>query len=231
MNSWWGHRLADAMAELIEHGRLSRGRALARTGCVLSRHVAAGRVTGAVQGSAARPYAVSFLLTPLIDADAARVAALLAERPELLAALVAGELPTELGEPQHGLFPRFVDELDFECTCPDWGWPCKHAAALVHVLVEDVDARPQTLLALRGVEVDPLLGVETPVDDEAALADSLPAYWSPRAALVPPPVRFRPAIDELDEGLLRSALRCAGGGSAADEDAVAWLRDCYRRLG
>jgi len=141
------------------------------------------------------------------------------------------ELPTELGEPQHGLFPRFVDELDFECTCPDWGWPCKHAAALVHVLVEDVDARPQTLLALRGVDVDPLLGVATPVDDEAALADSLPAYWSPRAALVPPPVRFRPAIDELDEGLLRSALRCAGGGSAADKDAVAWLRDCYRRLG
>lgn len=230
MSTWWGQRLADAVEELIDPGRLLRGRTLARTGSVLSMTVEPGRVSGQVQGSEVRPYVASFLLAPLLDADAAAVVALLEREPDLVAAMVAGELPNELGEPAHGLFPRFADELDFECTCPDWGWPCKHAAALVHVLVEGIDAQPQTLLTLRGVDVAPLLGLQSAAEPEPELNDHLADYFTPRATLAPPRVQHRPALDDLDAELLRATLRSAGGGTEAAEDAVAWLREAYGRL-
>lgn len=228
--SWWGQRLSDAVEELIDEGRLQRGRTLARTGSVLSMTVEPGRVSGQVQGSEVRPYVASFLLAPLLDADAAAVVALLEAEPDLVAAMVAGELPPELGEPEHGLFPRYADELDFECSCPDWGWPCKHAAALVHVLVEGIDAQPQTLLALRGIDVQPLLGLQSAAEPEEALGDHLADYFAPRASLTAPAVKYRPALEDLDAELLRVAFRSAGGGTEAAEDAVAWLRDAYGRL-
>jgi len=230
VSTWWGQRLGDAVAELIDPGRLVRGRTLARTGSVLSLHVQAGRVTGAVQGSQARPYTAAFLLAPLVDADATRIAELFAADANLLAQLVTGQLPDQFGSPQHGLFPRFADELDFECTCPDWGWPCKHAAALVHVLVDGIDAQPQILLQLRGVDLSPTLGWQSVVETEVPLGEAMVDYWDPRGELVAPPVRFRPALDDLDSGVLRAALRSAGGPESA-EAALRWLREAYRRLG
>lgn len=233
--SWWAERLDDAVAELIDSGRLTRGRTLARTGAVLSMTVEPGRVRGQVQGTEVRPYTASFLLAPLRDDDAARVLTLLRDGPELVGQIVAGQMPEVLGDDVHGLFPRFADELDFECTCPDWGWPCKHAAALVQVLVQGIEAQPQTLLELRGVDVAPLLGTaaadEGPPELRAGAAgDVLAHYWEPAEELTAPQVRFRPAIDDLDADLLRAALRSTGGGAEAADDALAWLREAYDRL-
>jgi len=50
-------------------------------------------------------------------------------------------------------------------------------------------------------------------------------FYDPAGPIAVPPVNFRPAIDELDDDLLSRAL-----GSEARE-AIAYLRDCYRRLG
>lgn len=50
-------------------------------------------------------------------------------------------------------------------------------------------------------------------------------YFRPAGRLGVPPVKFRPAIDELDDDLLTRAL---GPGA---REAIAYLRDCYRRLG
>jgi len=230
VSTWWGQRLADAVAQLIDPGRLARGRTLAHTGSVLSLHVQAGRVTGAVQGSQDRPYTAAFLLAPLVDTDATRIAELFADA-NLLAQLVTGQLPEQFGSPRHGLFPRFADELDFECTCPDWGWPCKHAAALVYVLIDGIDAQPHTLLQLRGVDLSPALGWQSAVDTEVPLGAAVVDYWQPRGTLISPPVHFRPALDDLDSGVLRVALRSAGGGPESAEAALQWLREAYRRLG
>ncbi|WP_127784352.1 hypothetical protein [Rhodococcus sp. X156] len=60
-----------------------------------------------------------------------------------------------------------------------------------------------------------------PLDTD--LADCLDRYYQPSARVPVPPVRFRPVVDELDPALLRTAL--------GSDRAVAYLRDCYRRLG
>jgi hypothetical protein len=59
-----------------------------------------------------------------------------------------------------------------------------------------------------------------PVDPD--LADCLDHFYVPSAKVLTPRVKFRPAIDELDSDLLRAEL---------GDSAVAYLRDCYRRLG
>src|SRR5207245_7915175 len=41
-------------------------------------------------------------------------------------------------------------ELDPDCSCPDWGYPCKHAAALCYAITASIDADPFVLFALRG---------------------------------------------------------------------------------
>ncbi len=61
--------------------------------------------------------------------------------------------------------------------------------------------------------------------NDPELDDCLDRFYDPAGHVAVPPVKFRPAIDELDDDLLRRAL---GPGA---QGAVAYLRDCYRRLG
>jgi hypothetical protein len=40
--------------------------------------------------------------------------------------------------------------LSPDCSCPDWGWPCKHASALCYQIGALLDVDPFVLLLLRG---------------------------------------------------------------------------------
>ncbi len=64
---------------------------------------------------------------------------------------------------------------------------------------------------------------------DPALADCIGHFYAPNAKVVAPPVKYRPAMDELDDNLLRWALERTAG--ADTDEVVAYLRDCYRRLG
>ncbi len=70
-----------------------------------------------------------------------------------LAALLDGEMPAQLVDAarQAGvpLLPQ-PTELDPDCSCPDWGYPCKHAAALCYAIAATIDTDPFVLFALRG---------------------------------------------------------------------------------
>lgn len=39
------------------------------------------------------------------------------------------------------------------CTCPDWAVPCKHIAAAIYKLSEEIDANPFLLFTLRGIDL------------------------------------------------------------------------------
>ena len=54
--------------------------------------------------------------------------------------------------PEKGLFPS-PDEIGLSCTCPDWADMCKHAAAVLYGVGARLDARPELLFALRGVDM------------------------------------------------------------------------------
>ena len=44
------------------------------------------------------------------------------------------------------------------CSCPDWAVPCKHLAAVIYLLSQQIDADPFLVFSLRGIDLPGLLG-------------------------------------------------------------------------
>jgi uncharacterized Zn finger protein len=158
---WWSRRFIGVLESYGMSGRLARGRSYARAGQVLDFELSQGKVTARVQGSRVRPYQVRIGVLPLTTAQWRRVLQKLASQALFRAKLLAGEMPHEIeevfGECGTPLFPRSAADLDMHCSCPDWGVPCKHLAAVCYVLAEEFDRDPFAMLAWRGKGRDELL--------------------------------------------------------------------------
>jgi uncharacterized Zn finger protein len=158
---WWSRRFIAVLESYGMSGRLQRGRSYARRGQVMEFALGTGKVTARVQGSRPQPYAVSITVLPLTTAQWREVESRLASQALFRARLLAGEMPEEIeqvfadcGTP---LFPRSSADLDMRCSCPDWGVPCKHLAAVCYVLAESFDDDPFAMLAWRGKAREDLL--------------------------------------------------------------------------
>ncbi len=172
---WWSRRFIDILERVCDSGRLSRGRAYARSGQVLRLDIAPGLVSADVQGSRPTPYQVSVEISAYGEADWATLQDAIAEQAVHRAKLLAGEMPPELEAvfTRCGL-PLFPDEgaVEMQCSCPDWGFPCKHLSAVLYVLAEAFDDDPFLVLAWRGRAKDDLLDAlrgmtGEPGDDES----------------------------------------------------------------
>ncbi len=152
--TWWSQRFIEVLEDFHEGPRLVRGRAYARRGQVIDMDVEPGAVRAHVQGSRVRPYSVSIGVTVLGDPDWARVEEAMASQAVFLARLLAGEMPNEIEDAfaatRLSLFPATVDDLDTDCSCPDWENPCKHIAAVYYLLAEAFDQDPFLIFAWRG---------------------------------------------------------------------------------
>jgi uncharacterized Zn finger protein len=160
--SWWSKRFLAVLESFALGTRLTRGRAYARKGQVLSVDVGPGKVTASVQGSRPTPYRVTIGLKPFPGRIWTRVEEALAAQALFSAQLLAGEMPHEIedvfasaGAP---LFPETVADLKMSCSCPDWSVPCKHLAATFYLLAEAFDADPFQILYWRGRDRESLLG-------------------------------------------------------------------------
>ncbi len=154
VKNWWATRWIEAMEQLMDRGRLSRGRRYARKGQVLSLTEKPGNVTAKVQGSRRRPYTVTIRIKPMIARQWQQVIEALAARPIFMAQLLAGEMPQDIEEAftevNLSLFPALAEELTQDCSCPDWATVCKHLAAAHYILAERFDEDPFLLFRLRG---------------------------------------------------------------------------------
>jgi uncharacterized Zn finger protein len=161
--TWWGERWIRALEEILRGGaaRLARGRTYARAGRVHDLEIKAGQVTASVTGSRPEPYAVRIAIAELSGAAWKRAIAAMADKAAFSAALLAGEMPKDIEEAFRGagarLFPVEHRDLATNCSCPDWGDPCKHVAAVHYVLGEAFDRDPFLLFELRGRTRDAVL--------------------------------------------------------------------------
>lgn len=189
-DTWWSKRFIDALESFGLGGRMDRGKNYARRGQVISLDVVAGLLMAQVQGSRPAPYVVTVKLDRATDAQWAHVEQAMQQRVGLVARLLAGEVPDDLEDAFAAagvrLFPATWDDVDAACSCPDFGNPCKHIAAVLYLFADRLDTDPWLLLAWRGRTRDALLahldrhrGSASASDDSAAGRAAAVAPWWP----------------------------------------------------
>lgn len=142
--------------------RLSRGKSYARRGQVTDLEISEGEVWAKVQGSRAKPYTVCIGMEAYTDGERSRIAKAISSSPLLAAQLASGRMPATIeeffAEIHLPLFPDQSEDLETDCTCPDWSNPCKHIAAVHYLLAEAIDRNPFLLFELRGLKRSDLFG-------------------------------------------------------------------------
>ena len=163
--SWWTKEWSRRLEAMGLKGRLGRGKNYALSGQVVSMDLEGNRVVAKVQGSRENPYEVTIDFRTPEDAARERLLMAIRDEPMLVARLLADDLPTEIGLlfraegydffPGGKLAPGKYD-MTTKCSCPDYANPCKHAAAALLILGEEIARRPMTLLELRGISMEDL---------------------------------------------------------------------------
>ena len=163
--SWWAKEWTRILEEMGLRGRLGRGKNYALSGQVVSMDIEGSRVRTKVQGTREDPYEVTIDFRAPEGEVRDQIVGALRGDPMLVARLLADDLPTEVGllfrAEGYDLFPggklgpgRY--DMTTACNCPDYANPCKHAAAALLVLGEEIARRPMTLLELRGISMEDL---------------------------------------------------------------------------
>jgi uncharacterized Zn finger protein len=201
--NWWARRWIEVLESFNIGARLTRGKSYARRGQVLSIKIETGLVRAKVQGSSSTPYSVTIKIRTLTGSEWDLLAKKLAQKPIFAAKLLAGEMPEELEsvfmEAGLSLFPEKIDDLDTDCSCPDWSVPCKHIAAVYYLMAEEFDRYPFLLFKLRGVDMDDFMSVLGHAEPEEEV--KLGAEMKAGAELEPPSSKARTApLPVLEEG-------------------------------
>ncbi|MCM2390825.1 SWIM zinc finger family protein [Streptomyces sp. CWNU-1] len=188
--SWWGNAWVEALEDAaLDPARLARGRAYAGRGLVDSITVTPGRVVAYVHGSRPRPYRTEIRLRALKDEEWDDLLSAAAARPDYIAALLDKDVPHALAGVVD-LLPATGDLIP-DCSCPDDGYPCKHAAALCYQTARLLDQDPFVLFLMRGMGERDLLAALSHRNATRSAAERASAEPAPlptvaaRQALIP----------------------------------------------
>ncbi|HEV7350979.1 DEAD/DEAH box helicase [Telluribacter sp.] len=155
--TWWGQQWIHVLEDMDQSGRLARGRTYANNGSVVSIDFNKNTIKAKVRGTQPIPYKVGFKINPLSAQDKARVVGLITENPLFLTQLLNRQLPAELYEAcrQRGihLFPNRWDSIESSCNCPDYADPCKHRAAVLYLVANEIDKNPFIVFELRDFDL------------------------------------------------------------------------------
>lgn len=190
---WWARRWIASLEAMRLGPRFGRGRQYATDGQVTELVLDGPYVEATVVGSRESPYRLTLDFTGATGEVRERIASAIAAEPMLLGRLLTDDLPTEIetlfraeGLP---LFPqaaplnwdngRPVYDVKMHCSCPDWARPCKHLVAALLLLGEEVAQRPSTLLSLRGIDLEDLVGEYDDDRRQSTVDTRLPATTKP----------------------------------------------------
>jgi len=242
--NWWAQRWIAALEQLVDSGRLSRGRSYARKGQVLSIDETKDGIAARVQGSMRTPYKISIKINHLTDAEWDKVIDALAEQAIFSAQLLAGEMPQDIEQAfekaKVSLFPAARRDLETECSCPDYSNPCKHIAATHYILGERFDEDPFLIFRLRGRTQEQVMqelrkrraGSDETVEEEAEeaeivipLEEQIENFWDARAPLEGFAVSIRPPAIEMP------LLKRLGEANFVPEPGIqSWLSAAYQAV-
>ncbi len=145
-NTWWGKQWLNALADIDYSNRLPRGRTYANKGLVKAIDIKGSKITANVQGSRRSPYQVDFIIPTFTSNEKAAIIEIVTSNPLYLSQLLNRSLPIALHDVCQrigiDIFPNTWEDLEGRCSCPDWAVPCKHMAAVLYLIANEIDQNP-----------------------------------------------------------------------------------------
>lgn len=155
--TWWGEAWLCSLAHIDYANRIPRGARYARNGSVLSISVAEGYIKAKVQGSRRTPYNVTIKVEQFSQKEIDLLIDGILNRPIIVSELLNGKLSPavlDIAEKQRlRVFPSTWRDLGMDCSCPDWAVPCKHIAAVIYKMGQEIDNNPFLVFELHGVNI------------------------------------------------------------------------------
>jgi uncharacterized Zn finger protein len=224
-DTWWSKRFVTVLDSYGLGGRMTRGRAYARKGQVLSLDVSAGILAARVQGSRSRPYVISINIATPSAEQWRKIEVALQSRLGYAAHLLAGEVPTDLEDVFASvgvkLFPTRWTDMKAVCSCPDWGDPCKHQAAVLYVFADQLDRDPWQLLVWQGRSKDQILALFAGhATADVDPADEIAPWWPLRPGVVIGSTGMQPIVPPAEEAAPPHAVLARLGDLDATANAL-----------
>ena len=160
-HTWWGKSWNLNLERYADYSnRIGRGRSYVRHGAVLDLQISPAQVKSLVQGSRSKPYSVAIQIKGIPKKIWQNMKAACAGKLDSLPELLDGSFPKDLNDifmaQGRGLFPS-PKEIQFDCSCPDWAYMCKHVAATLYGIGARLDDDPSLFFKLRKVKIDDLV--------------------------------------------------------------------------
>lgn len=155
--TWWGEAWLCSLAHIDYANRIPRGARYARNGSVLSISIAEGYIKAKVQGSRRIPYNVTIKVEQFSQKEIDLLIDGILNCPIIVSELLNGKLSPavlDIAEKQKlRVFPSTWRDLGMDCSCPDWAVPCKHIAAVIYKMGQEIDNNPFLVFELHGVNI------------------------------------------------------------------------------
>ncbi len=199
--TYWGEQFLNALANIDFSNRLPRGRSYASNGSVKDIQFDKNKIYAKVKGSQPRPYNIQIVIPAFGEKQKNDLLNAIQGNSSILAALLNRQLPAELLEIANSsgieIFPKQWKDFGMDCSCPDWAVPCKHLAAVIYLIANEIDLNPFKVLELHGLDVLKELaksGLQLE-DDVQEKIETLDDSFTPD----PPLPKGKINIQELDE--------------------------------
>ena len=201
--TWWGEQWLEAFNGIDYSNRLPRGRSYAGNGSV---HKIDASGTGAeadVQGRRRTPYKVEVRLPAFSASAQKKIIATISQNPAVLARLLSRQLPEQTlallkGQGIH-VFPASWKDMNARCSCPDWAMPCKHIAAVIYLIANEIDKDPFLVFRLRAMDLPK--AIEKASGLNLANLDNLPRVledWQAEPVIENWSIPESPAFEQFD---------------------------------
>lgn len=168
---WWAMKWEENVKEYADFSnRIARGRSYVKNGFVIDLKIEEGYVQALVTGTKAKPYEIGISIQKLSKANEKKLIELIKGQISNIESFLNGDFPKELEkaliDKKYGLFPT-PKEIDFDCSCPDGAYMCKHIAAVLFGISSKLAQNPLLFFTLRGINTEELIKntVDEKIDD------------------------------------------------------------------
>ncbi len=155
--TWWGSEWLRSLTNIDYANRIPRGARYARNGSVKEIVISDNVIDAKVQGSRRTPYSVTIKVDKFSAKETDALMDGILAHPAIVAELLNRKLSPAVNdiakENRLKVFPTSWRDLGMICSCPDWAVPCKHIAAVIYMVGQEIDNNPFLVFKLHGVDI------------------------------------------------------------------------------